>query len=48
MENKYRKTQTNVSLINYHFVFCPRYKRKIFNIEGLEDRVFKEIAILHF
>lgn len=48
MENKYRKTQTNISLINYHFVFCPRYKRKIFNIEGLEDRVFKEIAILHF
>ncbi|MFQ4200724.1 IS200/IS605 family transposase, partial [Clostridioides difficile] len=24
--------------MNYHFVFCPRYRRKIFNIEGLEDR----------
>ncbi|MCC0628665.1 MULTISPECIES: transposase, partial [unclassified Clostridioides] len=38
MENKYRRTQTTVSLINYHFVFCPRYRRKVFNIEGLEDR----------
>jgi putative transposase len=27
-----------VSLINYHFVFCPRYRRKIFNIPGVEDR----------
>ncbi len=43
MENKYRKTQTTVSLINYHFVFCPRYRRKIFNIEGLEDR-FKTLV----
>lgn len=43
MENKYRKTQTTVSLINYHFVFCPRYRRKIFNIEGLENR-FKTLV----
>lgn len=43
MENKYRRTQTTVSLINYHFVFCPRYRRKIFNIEGLEDR-FKTLV----
>ncbi|HIS62203.1 MAG TPA: IS200/IS605 family transposase, partial [Candidatus Scybalomonas excrementigallinarum] len=25
MENNYRHTNTTVSLINYHFVFCPRY-----------------------
>ncbi|MCB2356646.1 IS200/IS605 family transposase, partial [Clostridium estertheticum] len=25
MENKYRTTKTTVSLINYHFIFCPRY-----------------------
>ncbi|PRO64475.1 IS200/IS605 family transposase, partial [Alkalicoccus urumqiensis] len=30
MENQYRKTNTTVSLLNYHFVFCPRYRRKIF------------------
>lgn len=28
-------------MLNYHFVFCPRYRRKIFLIDGLEDR-FKE------
>lgn len=28
MENKYRHTNTTVSLINYHFVFCPRYTKK--------------------
>lgn len=41
--NNYRKTKTTVSLINYHFVFCPRYRRKIFKIDGVEDR-FKEIV----
>jgi putative transposase len=38
MENKYRRTKTTVSLINYHFVFCPRYRRKIFLIPNVEDR----------
>lgn len=38
MENKYRKTKTTVSLINYHFVFCPRYRRKIFLIPNIEER----------
>lgn len=37
MENIYRRTSTTVSLINYHFVFCPRYRRKIFNIKGVEE-----------
>jgi len=44
MNNEYRRTQTTVSLINYHFVFCPRYRRKIFNINGVEER-FKELTI---
>ncbi|MCF2618188.1 IS200/IS605 family transposase, partial [Oscillibacter valericigenes] len=22
-------------MLNYHFVFCPRYRRKIFLIDGL-------------
>lgn len=43
MENLYLHTKTTVSLVNYHFVFCPRYRRKIFNIEGVENR-FKELT----
>lgn len=43
MKNEYRHTRTTVSLINYHFVFCPRYRRKIFNIPGVEER-FKELT----
>lgn len=39
----YRKTKTTVSLINYHFVFCPRYRRNIFTIPNVERR-FKEIT----
>lgn len=29
MGQEYRKTATSVSLINYHFIFCPRYRRKV-------------------
>ena len=43
MNNEYRTTKTTVSLINYHFVFCPRYRRKIFNISNVEER-FKELV----
>ncbi len=43
MKNRYKQTKTTVSLINYHFVFCPRYRRKIFLIPGVEDR-FKELV----
>lgn len=43
MENKYRKTNTTVSLIHYHFVFCPRYRRKIFLIPNVEER-FKTLV----
>ena len=34
---------TTVSFINYHFVFCPRCRRKIFDIPGVEER-FKELV----
>jgi len=44
-ENNYRHTKTTVSMINYHFVFCPRYRRKIYLISGLEER-FKELVNL--
>ena len=43
MENQYKRTATTVSFINYHIVFCPRYRRKIFNIPGVEDR-FKKLT----
>ena len=39
--NEYRRTKTTISFINYHFVFCPRYRRKIFLIPNVEER-FKE------
>jgi len=42
MEN-YKRTKTTISLINYHFVFCPRYRRKIFLDEKVELR-FKEMV----
>lgn len=43
MKNEYKFTKTTVSLINYHFVFCPRYRRKIFNIPNVANR-FKELT----
>lgn len=43
MENTYRRTATTVSLINYHFVFCPWRRRKIFDIPGVEER-FKALT----
>ncbi len=42
VDNLYRKTKTTVSLINYHFVFCPRYRRKIFSNSDVDAR-FKEL-----
>jgi|SRR5690625_4379086 len=43
MGKDYRYTKTTVSLINYHFVFCPRYRRKIFNDSEVDAR-FKELV----
>ncbi len=43
MKNNYKRTKTTVSFINYHLVFCPRYRRKIFNISGVEE-AFKELT----
>ena len=43
MENKYRHPNTTVSLINYPFVFCPGYRRKIFLIPNVEERL-KELV----
>ena len=43
MKQEYRHKNTSISLVNYHFVFCPRYRRKIFLIDGLEEQ-FKNIV----
>lgn len=43
MESNYYRTKTSVSMIRYHVVFCPKYRRKIFNIPGVED-AFKSIV----
>lgn len=40
---KYKRKNTSVFMINYHFIFCPRYRRKIFLIAGIEDR-FKTLV----
>lgn len=29
MEQKYRHKHTSVSLVNYYFVWCARYRRKV-------------------
>lgn len=39
----FRRTKTTVSLLNYHFVFCPRYRRRIFLNEQVDLR-FKELV----
>ncbi len=44
MMKEYKLTKTTVSLIKYHIVFCPRYRRKIFDVDGLEKR-FKELTM---
>ena len=46
MKQEYRHTQTTVSLINYHFVFCPRYRRKVLvkDVEQLFKDVLCEIC----
>ncbi len=44
MEDIYKRTSTTVSYLCYHFVFCPKYRRKIFRIPGVKER-FKELAV---
>ncbi len=41
--NDYRRAKIAVSLINYHFVFCPRYRKKIFLNIKVEE-CFKELV----
>ena len=43
MNKRYKHNKNTVSLYNFHLVFCPRYRRKIFAIDGVEAR-FKELV----
>lgn len=43
MDTKYRNIKSGISFVNYHFVFCPRYRRKIFDIPNVGER-FKEVV----
>ena len=43
MANTFRISENTVSHIKYNFVFCPRYRRKIFNEPGIKER-FRAIA----
>jgi putative transposase len=42
MGQAYRRTKKTVSLINYHFIFCPCYRRKVL-IDQVEER-FKQLV----
>lgn len=46
MEEKYRYKHTSVSLINYHFVWCSRYRRKVLvgEVEARLKELIKEVA----
>ena len=42
MKDIYFRTNTTVCFINYHFVFCPKYRKKIFLNKNIEIK-FKEL-----
>ncbi|MDK2821958.1 MAG: REP-associated tyrosine transposase, partial [Clostridia bacterium] len=46
MEQKYRHKHTSVSLVNYHFVWCPRYRRKVLvgPVEARLRELIREVA----
>lgn len=46
MKEKVRKTNHSVYNINYHIVFCPKYRHHIFNgeLEYEISKLFKSIA----
>lgn len=42
MKHIYKKNNTSLYMINYHIIFCPKYRRKIFE-NPLVERRFKEL-----
>ncbi|MCM3749661.1 IS200/IS605 family transposase, partial [Paenibacillus pasadenensis] len=49
MSQEYRTTKKTVSLLNYHFVFCPRYRRKVLmnEVETQLKQLVQEICFEH-
>ena len=43
MNQEYRHCHTSVSKINYHLVFCPKYRKKLFSIAAFDLR-FKALV----
>ena len=43
---KYKHNNTSVVMINYHMVFCPRYRRQLLveNIKKRLSEIFDEVA----
>lgn len=44
MEGSYRFTKTTKSYVVYHLVFCTRYRRKVFLIDGVASRFGKLLS----
>ena len=47
MDNQYKRTMTTVSFINYHFVFCPRFRHRIFDISDVEERLREMVSFIY-
>ena len=43
MINQYNSNFSSVCLLNYHFIFCPKYRKNIFDIPFVEDK-FKQLV----
>lgn len=41
MKDQFKQNKKIMSLINYHFVFCSKYRRKIFLIPGVKERMIE-------
>ena len=43
---KYKHNNTSVTMINYHMVFCPKYRRQLLvgNIKKRMSKIFDEVA----
>jgi putative transposase len=42
MSRGYKRENTCIHMMNYHFVWCPKYRKKVL-VEGVKERVEKVI-----
>nr|CUM60058.1 transposase [Planktothrix agardhii] len=45
-ENQYKRKNTSVSLINYHFVFCPKRRKRVLVNEVSRKKEFPHLLKL--